>query len=135
MEEYVARILKENNYNFEREKTFKWLVFQNKMEIDFYLPEYEFVIEVQGNQHFFPIKRFGGYDEFVKIQKRDKKKHDLLHDNGIDVIYVLSKRYRKYLKENEMYIDNFLFEEDIIKDNSKLFNRITNKTKDRKKQC
>lgn len=127
MEEYLSRILRENGYLFEREKTFDWLVFQNKMELDFFLPQYNLVIEVQGGQHFFPMKQFGGEDAFAKIQERDKKKYDLLLNNGINVVYILSKRYRKYLKENEIYLDNFLFEQDIIKDNTILFNRITSK--------
>lgn len=128
MEEYLSRILRENGYLFEREKTFDWLVFQNNMELDFYLPKYNFVIEAQGGQHFFPMKQFGGEDAFVKIQERDKKKYDLLLSNGINVVYILSKRYKKYLKENDMYLDNFLFEQDIIKDNTILFNRITSKS-------
>ncbi len=127
MEEYVSRILNENGYLFEREKTFDWLVFQNNMELDFYIPEYKLAIEIQGGQHFFPMKQFGGKNAFDIARERDKKKYNLLLDNGIRVIYILSKRYRKYLKENGMYLDNFLFEQDIIKDNDILFNRITGK--------
>lgn len=130
MEEYLSRLLNENGYVFEREKSFDWLVFKNNMELDFYLPEYNLVLEVQGGQHFFPMKQFGGEDAFIKIRNRDKKKYELLSENGIGVLYILSKRYRKYLKENDIYIDNFLFEQDIIKDNNVLLNEINDKHKE-----
>lgn len=127
MENYLSKVLTENGYLFEREKTFEWLIFQNKMELDFYLPVYNLVIEVQGGQHFFPMKQFGGKKSFIISQERDKKKYEQLSEHGISVLYILSKRYRKYLKDNEIYLDNFLFEQDIIKDNDVLFKRITSK--------
>ena len=34
-------------------------------------------------QHFEPIKRFGGLDEFIKIQERDEQKYRQCIENGI----------------------------------------------------
>ena len=43
---------------------------------DFYLPDYNLLIEYQGIQHFQPIHRFGGEKSFMRQQEIDKLKKD-----------------------------------------------------------
>ena len=50
---------------------FPWL---NRQRLDFFLPDYNIAIEYQGEQHFKPIKYFGGEKRFIDRIERDKKK-------------------------------------------------------------
>ena len=72
---------------FEQEKGFRWLRYQKKMFLDFYLPEYKVAIECHGLQHFKPNDLFGG-DEFFKLtQERDRIKKTLCEKHGIQILY------------------------------------------------
>lgn len=82
-------------------------IFQYKVKInnsyhyyDFYLPDYNIIIEFNGLQHYKPIKFFGGQEGFNYIQERDKIKKRYCLDNNInlliisykdDIIYKLNK--------------------------------------------
>ena len=68
----------------ERQKRFKWL---GKQILDFFLPELNIAIEYQGRQHFEPVGKFGGEDEYKNNVKRDIKKYDLCKEHGIKVLY------------------------------------------------
>lgn len=92
MEKEIANLLSENSINFEREKTFSWLFYEQKLRLDFYLPDYNIAIECQGQHHFVPTDYNGKGDDFSKIEfdeskKRDKYKKDLCEKNGIKLIY------------------------------------------------
>ena len=76
------------------EKRFEWLKNVGPMTIDFYLPEYNIAIECQGEQHYRPVKYFGGPGELVKDMKRDKVKEKLLLEHEITPIYFSAEKYR-----------------------------------------
>ena len=124
MEEYVDLILKNNGYEFEREKRFDWLKLNKPMSIDFFFPKLAIAIEVQGGQHFIPVKKFGGEKSLEITQERDKEKNLILSENGIRVIYIVPRIYKKYLGQNEIYSKNVLFKEDIVKNNNILFSEL-----------
>ena len=44
-------------------------------------------IEYQGQQHFEPVKFFGGEESFNKIKERDERKKDLCEKNNVHLIY------------------------------------------------
>ena len=73
------------------------------MFLDFFLPEYNIAIEVQGEQHYTPSNFFGGEKEFIKRQKRDKKKLSLCEKHNIKVFYLRNK-YKYNLNEITQYI-------------------------------
>lgn len=60
--------------------------------LDFYLPDYNAVIECHGVQHFKPVKYFGGGDAFLKRVESDKLKNELCSKNGIKVFYYKGRR-------------------------------------------
>ena len=107
MELYLANILTNNNIKFERQKTFKWLKLKRNLYLDFYLPDYNIAIECQGEQHFKPIKYFGGYKFFKKRQLRDKEKHNLCKDNNIKIYYAVNKIYNNE-KINNVNVFDYL---------------------------
>ena len=87
LEGEMRQFLAANNIQFEQEKGFRWLRFNRKMFLDFYLPEYKVAIECHGLQHFKPIDLFGGEDFFKLTQERDREKKRLCEKHGIQIIY------------------------------------------------
>lgn len=77
--------LDEYNIKYERQKRFDWL---GRQSLDFYLPDFNIAIECQGEQHFKPIKHFGGEERFKKVIERDNKKLKLCNENNIDIFYI-----------------------------------------------
>lgn len=78
-------MLNDNNIKYERFKHFDWL---GRQSLDFYLPDYNIGIECQGEQHFKPIKYFGGEDKFNKIVERDKRKLELCQNNNVKLLFI-----------------------------------------------
>ena len=87
LEGEIRQFLIKNNIKFEQEKTFSWLVFNRKMFLDFFLPEYGVGIECQGGQHFSPSELFGGISFYNKTIERDKAKKQLCEEHGINILY------------------------------------------------
>ncbi len=87
LEKDVRALLKKNHIKFVAQKTFDWLVFNGKMFLDFYLPDYGVVIECQGLQHFEAIEYFGGEDGFSRTKMRDETKKTQCEKHGLKMIY------------------------------------------------
>ena len=58
---------KSKGIKFETQKTFEGLKSEGKLKCDFFLPDYNLVIEYNGRQHYETVKAFGGDEEFKKI--------------------------------------------------------------------
>lgn len=109
LEEKIRVLLQNNQIEYEYEKGFEWLKNIGPMTIDFYLPEYNIAIECQGEQHYRPVKYFGGPEELVKDMKRDEVKEALLLEHGITPIYFANEKYRNdVLIEPEDVLDRIL---------------------------
>lgn len=67
-EKAIIHFLEQNNINFEAQKRLEQL---KKSPYDFYLPDFNLLIEYQGKQHFEPVKRFGGEKTFKRQQEID----------------------------------------------------------------
>lgn len=102
----IKEILKELNISFEEQKTFEDCIFINNLYFDFYLPDYNLLIEYDGEQHFKPIEFFGGKQKFEEQQKRDNFKNNYCLINNIRLIRIPYSDYQKITKE---YIENILF--------------------------
>ena len=89
----IKKLLIENDIKFKPQKTFDDCIYKNKLSFDFYLIDYNILIEYDGAQHFKPIKGWGGEKSFLEIKKRDKIKNDYCFRNG-------KKLYRISYKEN-----------------------------------
>ena len=75
---------------------FDFAIFDNKDTL-------KYVIEYQGQQHYEPVKYFGGKDSFVKQQKYDEEKRKCCKENNIQLIEIpywdFAKINLDYLKE------------------------------------
>lgn len=83
-ERQIKKILKDNAINFIPQYKPTWLC---NMSLDFFLPDKNIAIEVQGLQHYKPVKYWGGEITFQKVVERDKKKKTLCEENNVKLIY------------------------------------------------
>lgn len=86
----IYQILKDNKINFEEQKTFETCKFPNTnhpARFDFYLPDYNLLIEFDGKQHFEYNKNNNSFwnnkEEFEKCQYRDVYKTQWTEENNI----------------------------------------------------
>lgn len=105
-ETLIRKILNENNILYETQKTFETCKEYDThlYKFDFYLPDYNVLIEYDGEQHF--IARKTGYfneEKLQIIQQRDQFKNNWCKENSIKLIRISYSDYNKinfeYLKE------------------------------------
>lgn len=84
-EKMVYQILQESGTPFEQEKQFKDF-YNGLYRFDFYLPEQNSVVEVNGMQHYTFTRQFhANRSEFLKAQERDRRKIAYCLANGIRI--------------------------------------------------
>jgi hypothetical protein len=89
MEKLVRKILEDKNINFTyNEYNFEWLRDKARLQLDFYLSDYNVAIECQGRQHFEVIDHFGGKNGLKETQERDCIKKNLCEEYGIKLYYI-----------------------------------------------
>lgn len=116
-ERFINSLLTENKIGFAREKKFDWLGLQS---LDFYLPEYNVGIEVQGEFHFKSITIKNTLIDYRKQLRRDEKKKRLCDEHGIKLIYIIPSKLMKKLHVSEIYNENNIIE---INDKGKLIGK------------
>lgn len=113
-------------YNIEYTPQYKGNTSNNK-SVDFFLPKYNLAIECQGEQHFKPIKYFGGELKFNQIVKRDICKFEEVSNCGNEIMYVTNKAFMSYSNDNKfngIYENRLFCIEDIKNDDKILINKI-----------
>lgn len=100
LEEYVEEILDEYGITYDREYRFAGCKNCYTLPFDFHIVEQnkEFCIECQGQQHYEPIKHFGGEKRFITTKRNDSIKEKFCKDNNITLIrlpYTMSKQDMK----------------------------------------
>lgn len=91
-------------YHYVREASPRWLAPQR---FDIYLPEHRVAIEYQGEQHFRPVRRFGGWRGLWRTWRLDRLKRRKCRRNGVRLVYftyresltqaLVRKRLRRFL--------------------------------------
>ena len=92
-EKRISNFLEINNIKYVPQKTFDNLRATNKLRYDFYIPQYNYLIEYQGIQHEKIIDFSGRGFEYAKIQfengvRNDNKKRKFASDNKIKLIEI-----------------------------------------------
>lgn len=87
-EEKIKNWLKDNNIKFVEQYKFNDCKYYKVLPFDFYLEEYNLLIEFDGIQHFQPIKNFGGEKEFKIQQKRDIIKNNYCNKHDIQLLRI-----------------------------------------------
>lgn len=106
-EEKIISILKEGNIDFIFQKTFEDCRFpetNRKARFDFYLPQYNILIEYDGKQHY-ETKNVGWDNPILlaELKKRDEYKTKWCKENNIPLIRIL---YTEFQKLNLEYLLN-----------------------------
>lgn len=102
-ERRVRQWLSNHNISYIYQKTFDDCKYKKTLPFDFYLPDYDIAIEYDGEQHYKPIKCFGGEEKFKKTIERDKIKNDYCECNNIRLLRI------PYYANTEEELNNFLF--------------------------
>lgn len=85
----VIEFLKEQNINFIPQKTFDGCKYKRLLSFDFYLPNYNLLIEFDGEQHYKFFKKFHSTLHGFEVQQtRDKIKTQYAYDNGIKLLRI-----------------------------------------------
>jgi very-short-patch-repair endonuclease len=83
LEEYIIKILQKEKIKFQREKTYPDLKF-GYYRFDFFLLQYNLLIEVDGAQHYKFSKIFHKKrQDFLKAQERDRRKNSYALSHNI----------------------------------------------------
>jgi len=107
-EKEIQKLLLKNKISFETQKTFENCCTKKsfKLFFDFFLPEKNILIEYQGEQHYTPIKFFGGENKLRKQQNNDKIKREFCKKERIRLLEI------PYTEFNN--IKSILIKEEII---------------------
>lgn len=87
-EKIISDFLNKYNILYEPQKTFDGCKDKVALRFDFYLSEYNILIEYNGIQHYKPIDYFGGEDSFECGVYHDKIKADYCAKNNITLITI-----------------------------------------------
>lgn len=119
-EDKIIHLLRAANIKFEREKTFTDLR-GGKFRYDFYLPSYNILIEVDGEQHFKQVKVFQKTrSDFLKQQEHDRRKNSYCLSRGI-LLYRIPYWEIQYIKSFQDIISKkFLVKDKWHNDNLKV---------------
>lgn len=99
----IRSFLELNNIQYIQEKWFDDCRDINPLPFDFYLPEYNLIIEFDGKQHYVDNKFFGYSTE--KTQQHDEIKNNYCKDKGIDLLRI---PYTKIYQINDILKNKLL---------------------------
>ena len=90
LEVFVKNILEENKIKFIPQYKFSGLkgVGNKLLSYDFYLLDYNLLIECQGKQHEQPVDHFGGEDQFKIQQEHDRRKREYAKAHKIQLLEI-----------------------------------------------
>lgn len=112
-EEMVRSFLKQQKIKYKREYKFNNCCDLLPLPFDFYLVDYDSLIEVDGLQHDKPVKMYGGMtdeealENFLYVQKHDNIKNKFCKDKNIPLLRIKEKDI-KYNDNYKSLILNFI---------------------------
>lgn len=107
-EKVVRSILLESGVRFEQEKQFKDL-YNGLYRFDFYLPEQNCVLEVNGGQHYVYTKQFySNRSDFLKALERDRRKISYCLANDIKIYCIPYWEIENIKTFEDLFQDKFL---------------------------
>lgn len=109
LERELSTFLTNHNIHFIEQADKKTLPWIDNLKPDFYLEEYNTIIECQGIQHFKPFKHFGWKNGLNEIIERDKRKYNLCLEHNVNILYLTSGDYLVELSKTNPIYDNRIF--------------------------
>ena len=102
-EKSITNYLKINGFDYIKQKKFNNCRNVMKLPFDFYLPDYNLLIEYDGEQHFKPTEYWGGETAFKKQLFNDNIKNEYAKNNNINLLRI---RFDEYKNINEILDKN-----------------------------
>ena len=89
-EQKVQSILDNWQIEYVSQYTYDGLLGVNnrKLSYDFYIPSFNTLIEVQGQQHNNPVEIFGGEEQFIIQQEHDRRKREFAKNHNLKLLEV-----------------------------------------------
>lgn len=89
-EQSVEKILKSLNIQYISQYTINSESFSNRkfMKVDFYLPDYNSIIEYNGIQHYVPVEKFGGEVVLKEQLLRDQELRNYCEEKKINLLEI-----------------------------------------------
>ena len=101
-EKYIRNYLNKHSIRYIPQKKFHDLKDKSYLSYDFYLPNYNILIEYQGIQHYESIDYFGGNNRFKNQKYHDELKRKYAKDNGYKLLEL------KYTLDTQELVDKYL---------------------------
>lgn len=95
---------------------FDWLRTKKnrRQEVDIFVPELKLAIEYDGEQHFLPIKRFGGNKGYKRVKRLDANKNKKIAEHPECIRFFIRFNYTERTKLCKEYINKRLVDAGII---------------------
>lgn len=126
----IEEFLNKNNINYVKEKTFDSLIYIHNLKFDYYLPEFNLLIEFDGQQHFV-VRGNTKFNKDMSVRvKRDWIKNIWCNQNNIRLLripYSISPNSINKILTNIIYneIDiKLLDKSNIYFDNNTIYNQL-----------
>ena len=107
-EKFIQKHLESNNINFIPQKIFDDCLNKSgtsHLYFDFYLIDFNTIIEYDGMQHFKPVKIWGGQEKLNKQQENDEIKNAYCRDKNIKLVRI---PYTKKKEEISQIINDII---------------------------
>lgn len=99
--------LLKNKIGFVRELSFLDAPRISNLRYDFFIPKYNLIIEIHGNQHFEVVKHWGGEEGLKKRVERDNMKKTFIETIGLNYIAIHHKDWGQIESILESKINTF----------------------------
>lgn len=107
MESLTRQYLIEHNITFESQKRFPDCRYQHELPFDFYVPEDNTLIELDGRQHFKEIPYFDQREGLAIRTRRDTIKDQYCTDKGINLLRIGYSELDNLTNDLDKYLSNF----------------------------
>jgi len=84
----IAYLLEKSNIEFIPQYRYNECRDKKPLPFDFYLPEYDILIEIQGEQHYKSVNFFGGEEGFIERVRHDNIKYSFAKVNNIKLVII-----------------------------------------------
>lgn len=87
-EQLVSNVLNDLDIKYIPQYKFSDLVDAYELSYDFYVPKFKLLIEYQGEQHYYPVKFFGGIPRYNNQLKHDCMKKAYAEYHGFNLLAI-----------------------------------------------
>lgn len=90
-ERTIEALLDANGIKYISQYSPEWAInpeTNRPLPYDFFLPDYNYIIEYDGEQRYVPVPYFGGEKSLIETQKRDKLKNHLCFEHNVSLIRI-----------------------------------------------